>query len=161
MCWQAVSACVTDGEHTAHSAHAWPKHHFISLAACCCPPLQALRLDACRLEDFEVGHVLGTGSFGRVSLARHRGTGMVCAIKALSKAHIVKNQQASMPAAGRRGRQRAAPVAWPWQQGRAATAGTMHSGVHLQNGPRKVRQLGEVGSTSVHPEQPKGHPPRR
>lgn len=62
------------------------------------PSLQALRLDACRLEDFEVGRVLGTGSFGRVSLARHRGTGMVCAIKALSKAHIVKNQQASMPA---------------------------------------------------------------
>ena len=37
--------------------------------------------------------MLGTGSFGRVSLARHRATGMVCAIKALSKAHIVKNQQ--------------------------------------------------------------------
>ncbi|KAL4424995.1 hypothetical protein ABPG77_002880 [Micractinium sp. CCAP 211/92] len=57
--------------------------------------LQALRLDACRLEDFELGRVLGTGSFGRVSLARHHGTGMVCAIKALSKAHIVKNQQIS------------------------------------------------------------------
>lgn len=41
----------------------------------------------------QVGRVLGTGSFGRVSLARHRATGLVCAIKALSKAHIVKNQQ--------------------------------------------------------------------
>ena len=40
-----------------------------------------------------MGQVLGTGSFGRVSLARHRATGRVCAIKALSKAHIVKNQQ--------------------------------------------------------------------
>lgn len=62
-----------------------------------CNPLQALQLEACRLDDFEVGRVLGTGSFGRVSLARHRGTGMVCAIKALSKAHIVKNQQARVP----------------------------------------------------------------
>lgn len=41
----------------------------------------------------QVGRVLGTGSFGRVSLARHRASGLVCAIKALSKAHIVKNQQ--------------------------------------------------------------------
>jgi transcription initiation factor TFIID subunit TAF12 len=56
--------------------------------------LQELKLATCQLEDFEVGKVLGTGSFGRVSLARHRRTGMVCAIKALSKAHIVKNQQA-------------------------------------------------------------------
>jgi protein kinase X len=57
--------------------------------------LQGLKLDSCRLEDFEVGRVLGTGSFGRVSLARHKSSGLVCAIKALSKAHIVKNQQAS------------------------------------------------------------------
>lgn len=56
-------------------------------------PVQDLVLESCRLEDFEMGRVLGTGSFGRVSLARHRATGVVCAIKALSKAHIVKNQQ--------------------------------------------------------------------
>lgn len=55
----------------------------------------SLKLDSCRLEDFEIGRVLGTGSFGRVSLARHRASGAVCAIKALSKAHIVKNQQIS------------------------------------------------------------------
>ncbi len=55
--------------------------------------LQDLALDECKLEDFEVGPVLGTGSFGRVSLARHKGTRVVCAVKALSKAHIVKNQQ--------------------------------------------------------------------
>lgn len=56
-------------------------------------PLQDLSLQCWRLEDFDVGRVLGTGSFGRVSLAQHGATGAVCAIKALSKAHIVKNQQ--------------------------------------------------------------------
>ena len=60
-----------------------------------CALLQSLKLQSCKLEDFEVERLLGTGSFGRVSLARHRQTGAVCAIKALSKAHIVKNQQIS------------------------------------------------------------------
>ena len=55
-----------------------------------------MQLGSCRLEDFEVGRVLGTGSFGRVSVARHKATGAICAIKALSKAHVVKNQQASV-----------------------------------------------------------------
>lgn len=53
-----------------------------------------VRFESCQLDDLEVGRVLGTGSFGRVSLARHRSTGLVCAVKALSKAHIVKSQQA-------------------------------------------------------------------
>lgn len=48
----------------------------------------------------QVGRVLGTGSFGRVSLARHRASGRVCAIKALSKAHIVKSQQVAVHKAG-------------------------------------------------------------
>jgi serine/threonine protein kinase len=56
-----------------------------------------LHLDLYRLEDFVVSRVLGTGSFGRVSLARHKPTGAVCAIKALSKAHITKNQQVDAP----------------------------------------------------------------
>ncbi len=42
--------------------------------------------------------MLGTGSFGRVCLAVHKEKGFVCAIKALSKAHIIKNQQARSPA---------------------------------------------------------------
>lgn len=57
-------------------------------------PGQLGRLEPCRLEDLELGRVLGTGSFGRVSLARHRPTGAVVAVKALSKAHILKSQQA-------------------------------------------------------------------
>ena len=47
------------------------------------------------MADFTLGPVLGTGSFGRVSLAKHNITGVMCAVKALSKAHVVKNQQVS------------------------------------------------------------------
>ena len=47
------------------------------------------------MSDFAIGPVLGTGSFGRVSLASYSKTGVMCAIKALSKSHVVKNQQAS------------------------------------------------------------------
>ncbi|KAL3154499.1 hypothetical protein ABBQ32_013961 [Trebouxia sp. C0010 RCD-2024] len=62
------------------------------------------RLPACSLNDFKVDRVLGTGSFGRVSLAQHIATGRICAIKALSKANIVRNQQvcpALLSSAGR------------------------------------------------------------
>lgn len=51
--------------------------------------------DPCCLEDFEMMQVLGTGSFGRVTLAKHRESETVCAVKALSKAHMLKNQQVS------------------------------------------------------------------
>ena len=40
-----------------------------------------------------MGRVLGTGSFGRVCLARHTPTDSVCAIKSLLKAQIIKNGQ--------------------------------------------------------------------
>ena len=51
--------------------------------------------DKCSISDFTQGPILGTGSFGRVLLASHKQTGKICAIKALSKAHLVRNQQAS------------------------------------------------------------------
>lgn len=35
----------------------------------------------------------GTGSFGRVQLARHLASGQVCAIKSLSKAHLLRSGQ--------------------------------------------------------------------
>lgn len=35
----------------------------------------------------------GTGSFGKVQLARHRASGQVCAIKSLSKAHLLRSGQ--------------------------------------------------------------------
>ena len=56
-------------------------------------PDEGKALPPCLLKDFKVERVLGTGSFGRVSLARHVATGRVCAIKALSKATVLKNQQ--------------------------------------------------------------------
>ncbi|KAK9862106.1 hypothetical protein WJX84_003475 [Apatococcus fuscideae] len=52
------------------------------------------RLEPCTsLADFSLGVVLGHGSFGRVTLGKHKATKTVCAIKALSKAQIIKNQQ--------------------------------------------------------------------
>eukprot|EP00899_Mesostigma_viride_P016405 jgi/Mesvir1/24766/Mv22022-RA.1 len=52
-----------------------------------------VRLGTCTLDSFELGPLLGTGSFGRVHIARHRASGTVCAIKMLSKAQILKTKQ--------------------------------------------------------------------
>lgn len=41
------------------------------------------------IDDFEVGTVLGNGSFGRVVLCRHIKSGSICAIKCLSKSNIL------------------------------------------------------------------------
>lgn len=37
--------------------------------------------------------ITGTGSFGKVQLARHRASGRVCALKALSKANLLRSGQ--------------------------------------------------------------------
>jgi len=50
---------------------------------------QHASLQSHTLKDFKLDRILGTGSFGRVSLARHIATGRICAIKA----NVVKNQQ--------------------------------------------------------------------
>lgn len=47
------------------------------------------------LADFQVGRVIGAGSFGRVSVARHLATGTVCVIKALSKAACIQQGHVS------------------------------------------------------------------
>lgn len=54
-----------------------------------------LDLNPCCLADFELGPILGTGSFGRVHLATHKATGTVTAIKMLSKSQILKTKQVS------------------------------------------------------------------
>eukprot|EP00210_Caulerpa_lentillifera_P008503 g8111.t1 len=52
-----------------------------------------LLLDPCEESDFEMGRVLGVGSFGSVSIARHKETGVICAIKQLSKLRVLKQGQ--------------------------------------------------------------------
>ncbi|EEH54722.1 uncharacterized protein MICPUCDRAFT_44677 [Micromonas pusilla CCMP1545] len=42
---------------------------------------------------FDVGRVLGTGSFGRVSFAKHKPTGALVAIKVLSKSEVIRTRQ--------------------------------------------------------------------
>ncbi|KAI5076604.1 hypothetical protein GOP47_0008669 [Adiantum capillus-veneris] len=52
-----------------------------------------VKLGRCRIEDFEMGRVIGTGSFGRVYLAHKKANGQVFATKALSKACIINQRQ--------------------------------------------------------------------
>jgi len=53
-----------------------------------------VKLEPCSsLDDFEVDRILGTGSFGRVNLAIHKKSGMVCALKCLSKSQVLKTKQ--------------------------------------------------------------------
>lgn len=50
----------------------------------------AKRLD---LENYEIGVTLGTGSFGRVRIAKEKKTGRYVAVKILKKAEIIKMKQ--------------------------------------------------------------------
>ena len=56
-------------------------------------PTDKINLNPCKLSDFNIGPILGTGSFGRVPLGTHKSTGKVCAIKQLSKSQILKTKQ--------------------------------------------------------------------
>ena len=51
------------------------------------------RLSPCDPSAFDVGRVLGTGSFGRVSFAKHRSTGALVAIKVMSKSEVIRARQ--------------------------------------------------------------------
>jgi serine/threonine protein kinase len=57
------------------------------------PPPPQVDLGVCRMAEFSVERVIGTGSFGRVSVGKHKKTGVTVAIKALSKAAMIKNGQ--------------------------------------------------------------------
>jgi len=46
-----------------------------------------------KLTDYEVLTTLGTGSFGRVRLAKHKQTGDFVALKMLKKAEILRLKQ--------------------------------------------------------------------
>lgn len=46
-----------------------------------------------KLSDYTMNRTLGTGSFGRVKLAKNKSTGKYVAIKILKKAEIIKLKQ--------------------------------------------------------------------
>jgi serine/threonine protein kinase len=46
-----------------------------------------------KLADYDVLNTLGTGSFGRVKLAKNKLTGKFFALKMLKKSDIVKSKQ--------------------------------------------------------------------
>lgn len=56
-------------------------------------PESKVNLDPCNLEAFEIGAILGTGSFGRVCICEHKATGTICALKMLSKSQILRTKQ--------------------------------------------------------------------
>jgi len=45
------------------------------------------------LADYEQGATLGTGSFGRVKIAKHKKSGNYVALKCMKKAEIIKSKQ--------------------------------------------------------------------
>jgi serine/threonine protein kinase len=46
-----------------------------------------------KLEDYEIGRVLGKGGFGKVKVAKNKKTGKYVALKLLNKHEIMKAQQ--------------------------------------------------------------------
>lgn len=46
-----------------------------------------------KLSEFEMGQTLGTGSFGRVKIAKAKTSGKYVAIKVMKKAEIIKLKQ--------------------------------------------------------------------
>jgi protein kinase A len=46
-----------------------------------------------KLQDYDVMQTLGTGSFGRVRLAKHKSSGDFVALKMLKKAEILRLKQ--------------------------------------------------------------------
>ena len=52
------------------------------------------KVRAIKLSDYEMGDTLGTGSFGRVKIARNKKTGEYVAMKIMKKIEILKSKQA-------------------------------------------------------------------
>lgn len=59
-----------------------------------------------RLEDFDRLHMIGRGAFAEVFLVRHRASGTVLAMKAMSKAHLLRLRHAQHAVEERRVLQR-------------------------------------------------------
>ena len=52
------------------------------------------KVRAIKLSDYEMGETLGTGSFGRVKIAKNKKTGEYVAMKIMKKVEILKSKQA-------------------------------------------------------------------
>ena len=50
-------------------------------------------MDKKEISEYEILHTIGTGSFGRVRLARLTSSGEIIALKQLEKAQILKMKQ--------------------------------------------------------------------
>jgi len=48
---------------------------------------------AFRYEDLKIMRTIGTGTFGRVKMVQHKGTGQVCALKCMNKTEVVASHQ--------------------------------------------------------------------
>ena len=60
------------------------------------PPekIEAAKVKMIHLSDYEMGETLGTGSFGRVKIAKNKKTGEYIAMKIMKKSEILKSKQA-------------------------------------------------------------------
>mmetsp|Transcript_35716 Transcript_35716/g.57772 ORF Transcript_35716/g.57772 Transcript_35716/m.57772 type:complete len:332 (+) Transcript_35716:75-1070(+) len=56
-------------------------------------PYPVVKKEVFRFEDFDIGATLGTGTFGRVRICRHKKSGKVYALKILNKAEIIRLKQ--------------------------------------------------------------------
>ena len=56
--------------------------------------LEEGKVRSIKLSDYEMGDTLGTGSFGRVKIAKDKKTGEYVAMKIMKKAEILKSKQA-------------------------------------------------------------------
>lgn len=63
---------------------AWVQQHEQTCAA----------VSSARIADYNVMNTLGTGSFGRVKLVRHKGSSKIFALKCLSKSLVIRTKQA-------------------------------------------------------------------
>ena len=46
-----------------------------------------------RYEDLNIMRTIGTGTFGRVKMVQHKGTGQVCALKCMNKTEVLASHQ--------------------------------------------------------------------
>ncbi|KAJ2393693.1 cAMP-dependent protein kinase catalytic subunit [Coemansia sp. RSA 2603] len=73
--------------HNQHSQNSWEQTQVPQ------PPERSYEDTHVRLDEFEIFRTVGTGSFGRVRLVKHRETGKYYAMKVLKKSHVVRAKQ--------------------------------------------------------------------